>query len=243
MPTYPRRLPVTHQRRLNGLCTRCGNEPPARAGSSWCAACCSTQRDKQRAARGLPPSSEIVVTQEKACSRCDCVKPLADFYTSNGSPTSACRRCILDRKAPKLPALLPHTCAKCGREALRKRGSNRRPALYCDDCRLRLDRAKLTYKNAHGMTAIQKRMRLDQQLWRCELCSDDIPTASHAAVDHDHACCPAVNSCGACVRGLLCSLCNSALGMARDSPELLRRLADYLERPTSPSQEMLSSNS
>jgi hypothetical protein len=31
------------------------------------------------------------------------------------------------------------------------------------------------------------------------------------------------------IRGLLCSDCNCALGFAFDSPELLRRMADYLE--------------
>ncbi len=32
------------------------------------------------------------------------------------------------------------------------------------------------------------------------------------------------------VRGILCSNCNKALGLARDNPDVLRALADYLER-------------
>lgn len=49
-------------------------------------------------------------------------------------------------------------------------------------------------------------------------------------VDHDHSCCPYGSSCGDCVRGILCEDCNHALGKVRDSPEILRRLASYLER-------------
>ncbi len=34
------------------------------------------------------------------------------------------------------------------------------------------------------------------------------------------------------VRGLLCSPCNLALGMVKDSPDVLRQLASYLEGAT-----------
>lgn len=33
------------------------------------------------------------------------------------------------------------------------------------------------------------------------------------------------------VRGLLCSACNTAIGLLQDDPEVLRRAASYLERP------------
>ena len=48
------------------------------------------------------------------------------------------------------------------------------------------------------------------------------------AVDHDHACCPGSDSCGACVRGLICTNCNTALGMVGDSPRRLLGLVQYL---------------
>lgn len=47
-------------------------------------------------------------------------------------------------------------------------------------------------------------------------------TETSACVDHDHA--------TAHVRGLLCRVCNLAVGHAQDNPETLRRLAAYLER-------------
>jgi len=48
-------------------------------------------------------------------------------------------------------------------------------------------------------------------------------------IDHDHACCDRVGSCGQCVRGVLCYQCNIALGMAGDDPKVLIGLVDYLE--------------
>lgn len=49
-------------------------------------------------------------------------------------------------------------------------------------------------------------------------------------VDHDHSCCPGDVSCGKCVRGLLCGLCNRGIGMLGDDATRLRAAADYLER-------------
>lgn len=37
------------------------------------------------------------------------------------------------------------------------------------------------------------------------------------AVDHDHSCCPGKQSCGRCVRGLLCHLCNLAIGKTEET--------------------------
>lgn len=50
-------------------------------------------------------------------------------------------------------------------------------------------------------------------------------------VDHDYACCPKKDkSCGHCVRGFICSPCNSAIGFMQNSPEALRMAAQYLEQ-------------
>lgn len=62
---------------------------------------------------------------------------------------------------------------------------------------------------------------------RCDICGEVPEKSLH--IDHDHSCCPGRNACGQCIRGLLCSRCNLALGGFRDNPELLRIAALYLE--------------
>jgi hypothetical protein len=49
------------------------------------------------------------------------------------------------------------------------------------------------------------------------------------AVDHDHACCSGEKSCGKCIRGLLCTRCNSVLGFIEDSLEILLSMVHYLK--------------
>jgi hypothetical protein len=55
----------------------------------------------------------------------------------------------------------------------------------------------------------------------CSICKKKCQTNERLAVDHDHA--------TGHYRGLLCRKCNNALGLFSDSPEILRRAADYLE--------------
>jgi|SRR5690349_2746341 len=47
-----------------------------------------------------------------------------------------------------------------------------------------------------------------EQEGRCAICGRE----AALSVDHDHNCCPGEKSCGECVRGLLCTICNRDLG-------------------------------
>lgn len=61
------------------------------------------------------------------------------------------------------------------------------------------------------------------------------------SVDHDHSCCPVPPICGKCIRGLICSRCNSLIGQVGDSAghaiERLETYIEYLKNP--PAQRLL----
>lgn len=73
---------------------------------------------------------------------------------------------------------------------------------------------------------------LEAQGGACAMCGTTTPGGrGRFHVDHDHSCCPGTaNSCGDCIRGLLCHACNVILGNANDSVERLLQGVAYLTR-------------
>jgi len=63
--------------------------------------------------------------------------------------------------------------------------------------------------------------KLEDQNNRCEICGDEFTSTSKAFIDHNHSTDRA--------RGLLCSLCNSAVGNSLENIETLKNLIKYLE--------------
>lgn len=77
-------------------------------------------------------------------------------------------------------------------------------------------------KYTYGITYSLYTDQLARQGGVCAICRNP-PTGRVLDVDHNH-------TTGA-VRGLLCRGCNTSLGKFKDSPELLRAAAAYLETP------------
>lgn len=73
-------------------------------------------------------------------------------------------------------------------------------------------------KTAYGLTNDQFNILIEQQDGRCAICGESF---GRPCVDHCHT--------SKVVRGLLCHACNRGIGDFRDSPEFLRRAANYLE--------------
>ena len=71
---------------------------------------------------------------------------------------------------------------------------------------------------------------LVKQSYRCAGCGKHQDVVGTLSVDHDHRCCPDRNkTCGNCIRGLLCKVCNLAVGCAKNDTAVLRNLANYIE--------------
>ena len=106
---------------------------------------------------------------------------------------------------------------KAYREANPERAAARVKA-WCDK---NPDRVRdLHLRKNYGITIMQYEAMFIDQRHRCCGCGS-LGDWYKLGVDHDHA--------TGRVRGLLCSHCNTALGLVRDNPQTLRSLADYLE--------------
>lgn len=75
---------------------------------------------------------------------------------------------------------------------------------------------------------------------RCAICQTQgsYERGSRLHVDHDHQCCPGTESCGSCIRALLCDVCNRGLGYLHDDPVVLRAAAVYIEKHAPPTNQM-----
>jgi hypothetical protein len=81
----------------------------------------------------------------------------------------------------------------------------------------------------YGLSEDDYNTRLSEQNNVCAICQRPASVEGRRlSVDHDHKCCSGKDSCGKCVRGLLCSACNTVLGMMKDDSTVLVRAATYL---------------
>lgn len=188
----------------------------------------------------------------KTCTACGETQPLTNFTrhasTKDGRHTkcNACRRQGVPSARMANHATLraegKRQCARC--EAIfdliefgRYKNGGLNPA--CKACVAARKRGRYTpaERRAHTLwyhyrlTVDEYNAMLAAQGGGCAICGvTEPPGKGQFAVDHDHRCCPGLGSCGACVRGLLCTRCNPMIGFARESPTILQAAADYLAR-------------
>lgn len=135
------------------------------------------------------------------------------------------------------------TCTQCKRELTldsysptHKNGSKFHTA--CKDCRASNARAHrkvypetyrgYEYKKKYKITLEIYDKKLAEQNGVCVICGG-VNSDRSLQVDHNHDCCPGESTCGNCLRGLLCGLCNTGLGAFKNDPNLLLTAIKYLE--------------
>ena len=110
---------------------------------------------------------------------------------------------------------------------VRKRRQNALKYYYSNKPKHTANAYKYILKTKYKLTVEQFSSMHEAQNGICLVCEEQIDNiftgakGKKTAVDHCH-------SIGE-VRGLLCKICNTGLGGLKDSPELLRKGAEYLE--------------
>jgi len=89
-------------------------------------------------------------------------------------------------------------------------------------------RRKAQLLRRYGISVEDFERMLERQDGRCAICKRTEPGTRGWHVDHDHSHHEDGSGCPDCVRGILCSLCNNALGMVNDSTEILNNMISYL---------------
>lgn len=117
-----------------------------------------------------------------------------------------------------------YICYHChedkGPEGFRRKGKNGRQS-WCQDCHREYRKTHTIFANRlkrYGITKEEYFEMYGKQGGKCKICIVNKATC----VDHDHI--------TGKVRGLLCSTCNSAIGLLKDDWTIMMRAVEYVRR-------------
>ena len=157
----------------------------------------------------------------KICSKCGVSKSLTEFWQTKANKDGLdgrCRTCAASAKRESRNRVKDRNPEewkqRCGE--YRRRHRNKYPKEYFK----RQDR-NLDLKRNFGITLKEYEAMLDACGHCCLICR--LPEKKRSlAVDHDHV--------TGKIRGLLCSKCNTGIGLLNHSETLLRNAIDYLRK-------------
>jgi hypothetical protein len=150
--------------------------------------------------------------EKKTCRTCKDEKSIDDFWRYPNSCDGRyldCKKCAYEKQKENLAKRLiadPLYSNKRQKE-WRERGRNS---------------LKHNLKQKYGITLEQYDAMLMNQDGKCPICDGNLGEKHRIAIDHDHK--------TGKVRELLHFRCNQGIGFFLDSPQLLRKAAEYLER-------------
>lgn len=217
------------------ICTKCDQDKPAEAfpenprnwGKSRCKDCITAYSRAYYERKNLVKHDTGELTLD--CKHCG----QAFTYTKTTGPrrqfcSQQCKANAGEAQRANRAEHVTRRCA-CGSAKVARVGKP-----VCIDCRKEKNRGDRSAYNRmrrlglYGLTQNGFDELLTIQRGHCAICATDAPGKRGWHVDHDHACCPGIGSCGACVRGLLCHRCNLLLGNAQDDIEVLEQAKKYL---------------
>jgi hypothetical protein len=161
---------------------------------------------------------------EKRCSKCGVVQPLENFYmekTAKDGYRNDCKACFAERareryllKADEIKARVK----KWQEENPERHAENQ--ARWRDSGGKARSNRKSYLKRTFNLTLEDYDQMVAAQDGGCAICGDAPDEGKTFHIDHEH-------ETGE-VRGLLCQRCNHALGLFRESNDLLYAAAEYL---------------
>lgn len=166
------------------------------------------QREKAAGRRALTPPPEVTCR--------DCGTQLE--WTGKGRPALRCSSCLTAwnraenkrRQDEWRAANAEHVRAR-GRQNYQRNGD-----------RIRERKRIAHYRQKYGITLAERDQMLADQGGRCLICRTENWGRKGPCVDHCH------NTTE--VRGLLCSKCNTLIGLANEDPIILAAAIEYLKR-------------
>lgn len=148
----------------------------------------------------------------KVCSKCKVSKELKDFYfiKKKNSYRSRCRICTNK----------DHNDYMKTENGKKSRSKHNEKKMWKSESQM-LYKSHWSRKKKYGISEEQFRQMLEQQNNKCEICGIlDVDTGKSLCIDHCHS----TNQ----IRGLLCNKCNSAVGMVKESIDIVNNLKEYL---------------
>ena len=155
----------------------------------------------------------------KICLKCGAEKPLSEYHAKRGKPQPQCKACRSKYMAKHYQENLEREkkLRKEWYEANKLRVSIKGKAdRLANPDKFMLARKLLKY----GLTREQYEAKLKKQGNACEICQRSFARTPY--VDHCH------NSL--VVRGLLCSQCNTSLGLLKEDIAIFKRCIAYLRK-------------
>jgi hypothetical protein len=198
-----------------GKCEHCkGSLSAKRAGARYCSVSCRSSATKRRA-----KAAAGVFLGGSARNCATCASPFTALVDKHIYCTKACARIAYKERHAGWKDV---PCAVCDAMFTPNSSMHR----ICSPKCAAKNRRRLWLARRYALTPHDFNERLARQNGKCAIC--DEVTSGHWAIDHDHTCCPGSETCGRCIRGILCVSCNQALGLFRDSVPTLRRAIKYL---------------
>lgn len=165
----------------------------------------------------------------KMCIKCAVEKSEDSFYKTSGNTCKSCHNKLGIERSRKTP--------ENGRQSFKKwyHASPENKAKKAKATKIWTENNKERDKENQHKSSLLRNYNLpydgylhflDKQSGKCAICFA-VPDR-RLDVDHDHNCCPSTPTCGKCTRGLLCSNCNTAIGLLKESKELFTSALKYL---------------